>query len=434
MGAGEIMQVKEQNELLTQTGPGTQMGQLFRSYWIPALLASELPSPDCPPVRVELLSEKLIAFRDTSGRLGLIEEFCAHRRISLWFGRNEENGLRCPYHGWKFDVTGQCVDIPSEPVGSTHCQRIRLGNYPLIEKGGILWTYMGPPDRKPPLPEWEFTLVPDAHRFVSKRWQECNWLQALEGGIDSSHVSFLHRGDLETDPVFKGSKGNRYNMGDLMPVFDVVESPGGLYIGARRNAEDGKYYWRITQWVMPSFTMIPPRGDHPVHGHFWIPRDDENCWAWSFDYRVKTPLEPELVEAMKQGAGIHAVVDPKTFRPVANKDNDYLMDREAQKRGRTYGGIEGFAMQDASIQESMGRVVDRSRENLVGTDKGIVMARRRLLRAAKALTEQGTVPPGADPTHQRVRSASVVLPPDKPFAEAVGDALAAKPGVAHVSV
>lgn len=428
------MQNKEQNELLTQTGPGTQMGQLFRSYWIPALLASELPSPDCPPVRVELLSEKLIAFRDTSGRLGLIDEFCAHRRVSLWFGRNEENGLRCPYHGWKFDVTGQCVDIPSEPAGSTHCQRIRMVNYPLVEKGGILWTYMGPPDRKPPLPEWEFTLVPEAHRFVSKRWQESNWLQALEGGIDSSHVSFLHRGDLETDPVFKGSKGNRYNMGDLMPVFDVVESAGGLYIGARRNAEDGKYYWRITQWVMPSFTMIPPRGDHPVHGHFWIPRNDTNCWAWSFDYHAKAPLEPELVEAMKKGAGIHAVVDPKTFRPLANKDNDYLMDREAQKRGRTYGGIEGFAMQDASIQESMGEVVDRSKENLVGTDKGIVMARRRLLRAAKALIEQGTVPPGADPSHQRVRSASVLLPPDKPFAEAVGDALAVKPGAAHVSV
>jgi phthalate 4,5-dioxygenase oxygenase subunit len=428
------MQNKEQNELLTQTGPGTQMGQLFRSYWIPALLASELPSPDCPPVRVELLSEKLIAFRDTSGRLGLIDEFCAHRRVSLWFGRNEENGLRCPYHGWKYDVTGQCVDIPSEPAGSTHCQRIRMVNYPLVEKGGILWTYMGPPDRKPPLPEWEFTLVPEAHRFLSKRWQECNWLQALEGGIDSSHVSFLHRGDLETDPVFKGSKGNRYNMGDLMPVFDVVESAGGLYIGARRNAEDGKYYWRITQWVMPSFTMIPPRGDHPVHGHFWIPRNDTNCWAWSFDYHAKAPLEHELVEAMKKGAGIHAVVDPKTFRPIANKDNDYLMDREAQKRGRTYGGIEGFAMQDASIQESMGEVVDRSKENLVGTDKGIVMARRRLLRAAKALIEHGTVPPGADPSHQRVRSASVLLPPDKPFAEAVGDALAVKPGAAHVSV
>ena len=428
------MLVKEQNDLLTQTGPGTQMGQFFRAYWIPALLASELAEPDGPPVRVQLLSEKLIAFRDTQGRLGLMEEFCAHRRVSLWFGRNEENGLRCPYHGWKFDVTGQCVDIPSEPAGSTHCQRIRLPNYPLVERGGILWTYMGPPDRQPALPEWEFAMVPDNSRFITKRWQECNWLQALEGGIDSSHVSFLHRGDLETDPIFKGSKGNKYNMGDLMPVFDVVESPGGLYIGARRNAEGGKYYWRITQWVMPSFTMIPPRGDHPVHGHFFIPMDDENCWAWSFDYLADRALSEEQVQAMREGKGIHTIVDPNTFRPLANKDNDYLMDRKAQKVGRTYGGIAGFAMQDASIQESMGAIVDRSRENLVGTDKGIVMARRRLLRAAKALADQGTMPPGVEPSHQRVRSASVVLGPDQPFATAVPEALAAKPGVMHVSV
>jgi phthalate 4,5-dioxygenase oxygenase subunit len=428
------MLVKEQNDYLTQTGPGTPMGQLFRSYWIPALLASELAEPDCPPVRVQLLSEKLVAFRDTQGRLGLIEEFCAHRRVSLWFGRNEENGLRCPYHGWKFDVTGQCVDIPSELPGSTHCQRIRMVNYPLVEKGGVLWAYMGPPDRTPPLPDWEFTNVAESHRFVSKRWQECNWLQALEGGIDSSHVSFLHRGDLETDPVFKGAKGNKYNMNDLMPVFDVVESPGGLYIGARRNAENGNYYWRITQWVMPAFTMIPPRGDHPVHGHFFIPMDDENCWTWSFDYRVKTPLEPELVQQMREGAGIHTVVDPRTFRPLANKDNDYLIDRAAQKRGRTYSGVSGFAIQDSSLQESMGPIIDRSRENLVATDKGIVMARRRLLRAAKALLDSGTAPPGVDPAHQRVRSASVVLPPDTPFAEAVGDALSAREGAAHVSV
>jgi phthalate 4,5-dioxygenase len=428
------MLVKEQNDLLTQTGPGTVMGQMFRSYWIPALLASELAEPDCPPVRVPLLSEKLVAFRDTQGRLGLIEEFCAHRRVSLWFGRNEENGIRCPYHGWKFDVTGQCVEIPSEPPGSTHCQRIRMINYPLVERGGILWTYMGPPDRQPPLPEWEFALVPDNQRFVTKRWQECNWLQALEGGIDSSHVSFLHRGDLETDPIFKGSKGNKYNLGDLMPVFDVVESPGGLYIGARRNAEGGKYYWRITQWVMPAFTMIPPRADHPVHGHFFIPMDDENCWTWSFDYLADRPLSEEQVQAMREGKGIHTIVDPKTFRPLANKDNDYLMDRKAQKSGRSYGGIAGFAMQDASIQESMGPIVDRSRENLVGTDKGIVMARRRLLRAAKALAEQGVMPPGVDPLHQRVRSASVVLGPDQPFATAVPEALAAKPGAVHVSV
>ncbi len=297
---------KEQNDLLTQTGPGTPLGRLFRRYWLPALLAEELPENECPPVRVKLLSERLLAWRDTQGRLSLMDEFCAHRGVSLWFGRNEENGLRCPYHGWKYDYTGQCIEVPSEPEESGFCKKIKLKSYPLVERGGILWTYMGPPELKPPLPEWEFALVPEDRRFVSKRLQECNWLQALEGGIDSSHVSFLHSGELNKDPLFKGSKGNQYNLSDKKPVFEVVESPGGLYIGARRNAENGNYYWRITQWVMPCFTMIPPRADHPVHGHFWVPIDDENCWAWSFDYKVTRPLTREEVQAMRDGrAAIH---------------------------------------------------------------------------------------------------------------------------------
>ena len=425
---------KEQNDLLTQTGPGTPMGRLFRSYWIPALLPEELPGNDCPPVRVKLLSERLIAFRDTDGRLGLIDEFCAHRGISLWFGRNEECGLRCPYHGWTFDVTGQCVDMPNEPEHSAFAGRVRMKSYPLIERGGVLWTYMGPPEQQPPLPEWEFANVPASHSFMSKRLQECNWLQSLEGGIDSSHVSFLHRGDLKTDPLFRDAPGNRYNMSDLRPVFEVVESQGGLHIGARRNAENGHYYWRITQWVMPSFTMIAPRGGHSVHGHFWIPIDDENCWTWSFDYHPTRPLTDAEVAAMRAGKGIHARVIPGTYRPVANKDNDYLMDREAQKAGTTYSGIEGFAMQDQSIQESMGPVIDRTKETLVSTDSGIIMARQRLLRAAKALVERGVVPPGVDPVHQRIRSAAIVLPPDQPFHEGAREAMIARPGVAPATV
>jgi phenylpropionate dioxygenase-like ring-hydroxylating dioxygenase large terminal subunit len=424
----------QQNELLTQTGPGTQMGALFRSYWVPTLLADELPENECPPVRVKLLSERLLAFRDTDGRFGLIDEFCAHRGVSLWFGRNEHHGLRCPYHGWKYDVTGQCIEVPSEPVESGFCNKIKLKSYPLVERGGVLWTYMGPPEKQPPLPEWEFATVPLAQSFMSKRWQECNWLQALEGGIDSSHVSFLHRSDLEADPLFKGAKGNKYNLNDAQPYFEVVESPGGLLIGARRNAENGKYYWRITQWVMPSFTMIPPRGDHPVHGHFWVPIDDENCWAWSFDYRPNRALTETELKAMRDGQGIHAKYIPGTFRALANKDNDYLMDRAAQKAGKTFSGIEGFAMQDASLQESMGPIVDRTRENLVSTDNGIIMARHRLMRAAKALAEKGVAPPGVDPAHQQVRSASVILPPDQPFKDAAREDLRVRPDVAHASV
>jgi phthalate 4,5-dioxygenase oxygenase subunit len=425
---------KEQNDLLTQTGPGTPCGKLFRSYWLPVLLAEELPDNDCPPVRVKLLSERLLAFRDSEGRLGLIDEFCAHRGVSLWFGRNEEAGLRCPYHGWKYDVTGQCIEVPSEPEESGFCQRIKLKSYPLVERGGVLWTFMGERQKQPPLPEWEFATVPARHRYVSKRTQESNWLQALEGGIDSSHVSFLHRGDLNSDPLFKGAKGNQYNMADSRPVFEVVESSGGLYIGARRNAENEQYYWRITQWVMPSFTMIAPRGHHSVHGHFWIPIDDENCWTWSFDYHPIRELTDAEVAAMKDGKSIYVKFVPGTWRPRANKDNDYLIDRAAQKAGKTYSGVEGIAMQDASLQESMGPVVDRAKENLVSTDNGIIMARHRLLRSVKALTDKGEVPPGVDPAHQKVRSAAVVLPRDKAFKDAAKDALIARPGVAPASV
>ena len=425
---------KDQNDLLTQTGPGTPMGQFFRCYWLPALLADELPENECPPVRVKLLAERLLAFRDTDGRYGLIDEFCAHRGVSLWFGRNEESGLRCPYHGWKYDVTGQCIEVPSEPEESGFCRKIKLKSYPLVERGGVLWTYMGPPEKQPPLPEWEFATVPADHSFVSKRLQECNWLQAMEGGIDSSHVSFLHRGELNRDPLFKGSKGNQYNLTDAKPYFEVVESAGGLLVGARRNAENGNYYWRITQWVMPSFTMIPPRADHPVHGHFWIPIDDDNCWAWSFDYCATKPLTTEQLQAMHDGKGVHVKYVPGTFRPLANKDNDYLIDRAAQKAGKTFSGVEGISMQDASLQESMGPIVDRTKENLVSTDNGIIMARHRLLRAAKALIEKGITPPGVDPAHQRVRSAAMVLPQDQPFKDAAKQALVVQPDVAHVSV
>jgi phenylpropionate dioxygenase-like ring-hydroxylating dioxygenase large terminal subunit len=425
---------KEQNDLLTQTGPGTPMGRMFRSYWIPALLSEELADRDGPPVRVKLLSERLIAFRDTDGRHGLIDEFCAHRGVSLWFGRNEECGLRCSYHGWKYDVTGQCIEVPSEPDVSGFAKKIKLRSYPLVERGGVLWTYLGPTDAQPSLPEWEFITVPRSQAFTSKRFQESNWLQAMEGGIDSSHVSWLHRGDLNSDPLFKGARANQYNLGDARPVFEVVESPGGLYIGARRNAEGGHYYWRITQWVMPSFTMIAPRGTHSVHGHFWIPIDDETCWAWSYDYHPVRDLTQAEVAAMRDGKGIHVRYVPGTFRSLANKDNDYLIDRAGQKAGRTFSGVEGIAMQDASMQESMGPIVDRTRENLVSTDNGIIMARHRLLRAVKALTDKGVVPPGVNPEHQKVRSAAIVLPPDVPFTEGAREALIARPAVAPASV
>jgi phenylpropionate dioxygenase-like ring-hydroxylating dioxygenase large terminal subunit len=424
----------EVNELLTQTGPGTATGDLFRRYWLPMLLAEELPENDCPPVRVKILGERLIAFRDSEGRYGLIDEFCAHRGASLWFGRVEESGLRCAYHGWKYDVSGQCVEVPSEPENSNFCSKVKLTAYPVVKLGDILWTYLGDPENQPDVPEFEFAQVAPEQTYTSKRWQESNWLQALEGGIDSSHVSWLHSGGLKSDPLFKGAKGNEYNLNDLRPFFEVAEADGGLFVGARRNAEDGKYYWRITPWVMPAFTMVPPRGDHPLHGHFWVPIDDENCWVYTFDYHPTRALTPEERQAMQEGHGVHSRNVPGTYRPEENKDVDYLMDREAQKRGETFSGVRGIAQQDASLQESMGPIVDRTKERLVSSDTGIIKARQKLRKAVEALREEGIAPPGVDPAHHRIRSAAIVLSQEESFIESCGDALAARPGMAHVSV
>jgi hypothetical protein len=239
---------------------------------------------------------------------------------------------------------------------------------------------------------------------------------------------------MKVDPMFKGAtQSHKYNLNDLAPQFEVVESAGGLYIGARRNAENDKYYWRITQWIMPSFTLIPPRGDHPIGGHSWVPIDDENCWVWSTNHHAARPLTREERAALESGKGIHTPLIPGTFRPVANRDNDYRMDRQAQKEGRSFSGVEGFAMQDASVQESMGPIQDRTRENLVPTDQGILMARRRLLAASEQV-QNGHLPPGTDPAHQRVRSVSIILPQGVAFSDAAGDALVPAPGSAHATV
>jgi phthalate 4,5-dioxygenase oxygenase subunit len=421
----------EENELLTRIGPGTPMGELFRRYWIPALFSDDLPGPDCPPVRVRLLGEDLVAFRDTADQIALVEQHCPHRGASLFFGRNEEGGLRCVFHGWKFDVRGNCVDMPSEPPESNFKDKIHLKAYPGHDLGGLIWVYMGPPELMPGLPELEWALIPQEHRYLSRRLQECNYLQAMEGGIDSAHVSFLHRHDLRSDSLHVGEGAELTRATDAR--FEVVETKGGMIIGVRRPAQAGQLYWRITQWVMPFHTMIPPYGENALNGHAWVPIDDENAMSWCFTHHPTRALSEHELELMRDGGGIHVKLIPESFRPVINKDNDYMIDRGAQRAHESYCGVAGIAMQDAAIQESMGPIQDRSKENLVSTDNGVIMARIRLRKAALAAA-QGREPDGIDPATHAVRSASIVLPGNLSFIDAAAEALKAREGVAHTSV
>ena len=397
---------KETAETLVRTGPGTAMGQLLRRYWAPILLSSEIAEPDGPQVRVKIMGEKLLAFRDSAGEVGLIDEFCTHRGASLFFGRNEENGIRCAYHGLKFNRRGECVEVPSAPQ---LCERMKTKAYPCIERGGIVWAYLGPEDKRPEAPEVEWCMLPPSHVFVSKRLQQSNYLQAMEGGIDTSHVSYVHRYEVDDDPMHRGTKANDYIKADGNVIFEIEKTDFGLTLYGRRNGEPDSYYWRVTQWLFPWFTLIPPFGEHALGGHVWVPIDDETCWAWSINFRPERPLTAEEREHMAAGKGIHCEYEAgSSFRPKANRDNDYLIDRRAQREKRAFSGVFGFSIQDASLQESMGPIQDLLREKLLPTDRAIGMARRMLLEAAQGL-QKGVEPPALEANKQHVRAAGVLL-------------------------
>ena len=416
------MLTREENDRLTRTDSSTPAGAYFRRYWLPALLLSEVPAPDSPPVRVRLLGEDLIAFRDTDGRVGLVDEFCPHRRASLFWGRNEECGLRCVYHGWKYNVNGDCVDMPNEPPEYGFENRVRIKAYPVREYGGIVWAYMGPPDRVPELPKLEWARVPENHRHVTKRLQETNYLQAIEGGIDSSHSNFLHS-SVEafrlTDSYIETAKRSnklraKYHVLDKAPRFTVKKTEYGLIVAVRRNAEEDTYYWRLTQFLLPSHTIIPYQKGDSIHGHCWVPRDDETCWVWTMSWNPDAPLSEEERETIRNESFVHSRVDPVTFRPLRNRSNNYMVDRQQQKDA-SMTGIHGFAAQDQAIQESMGPIVDRTREKLGISDTAIIAMRRLLLGEIAAL-EQGLEPPAA--SHGDVywvRSASALLKRDVDF-------------------
>lgn len=385
----------EDNITLTSTGEHTAMGRLFRRFWMPALLSAELPAPDGPPVRVRLLGEDLVAFRDTEGRVGLFDAYCPHRRAELYYGRNEEAGLRCIYHGWKFDLHGRCVDMPNEESGSEHAVRVSVVAYPTVEQGGVVWAWMGPGDERPDPPEFEFCQVPLDHVYVSKCLMRCNYLQALEGSIDYSHISFLHK---EVDGP--GSKADVFGIGSLIryanqdgrPTLFAQRADYGLRIAARRNAADGTYFWRIARWLMPSFVVVPTEPGNVCRANLFIPIDDENCWWYRIRWHQDRVLTTQEVDGYAHGAFDYAELVPGTYLPRGSRENDYLQDRQAQ-RCASFTGMPSAQLQDLAIQESQGRIHDRSREKLMKTDMPIVQCRRILLQSAQALA--GGVLPAA---------------------------------------
>jgi nitrite reductase/ring-hydroxylating ferredoxin subunit len=378
----------EENELLTRTGPGTPMGNLYRRFWLPALLPSELPHADSDPIRFRILGEDLVAFRDSNNKVGFVAQNCPHRGASLFFGRNEQAGLRCVYHGWKFDTSGQCVDMPNEPAESDFKQRVRATAYAATEWGGFVWIYMGPPEKQPPLPNYHWCTLPDANQSQVRKWmQESNYSQGIEGDLDSAHVSFLHRklhqGLIEDRPINYGA-----------PRLTTMETDFGFAYGARRPA-GSEYFWRVTTFVLPMLINIPG-GKYAGGGHFTLPMDDEHSWWFVVEPPPPPGGQPILAPGQLTPGDADPAIDPTnafidgTWRRLRNKDNDYLIDRRRQ-RTYNYSGLPGNRVEDMAMTESMGPIYDRTREHLGTTDVAIIFWRRYMLRLARNL-EKGIEP------------------------------------------
>ncbi|MBV9325398.1 MAG: Rieske 2Fe-2S domain-containing protein [Chloroflexi bacterium] len=416
------MLIPEENEALCRVGPGTLMGKLMREYWVPALLSSEVPAPDSDPLRVLILGEQLIAFRDTGGQVGLIQNNCPHRGASLFFGRNEESGLRCVYHGWKFSVDGTCVDMPNEPAESDFKHKVRAVAYPTRERGGIVWAYLGPRSTPPPLPSFEGNMLPEDEGQVTAIQRECNWFQGLEGDIDTSHFSFLHAGSMDVSTQQPGTF-SYYMLADRAPRYSVVDTDFGTMYGAYRETDDGRRYWRVANFLFPFWTM-PPQGmlGHKITARGWVPMDDTHTMFYMAGPRFRRAAAP---------AGPWNRMQPNTtnwlgrFRLTANASNDYMIDREKQRRNSAmddFTGIQGIHLQDQAITESEGPLYDRSSEHLASSDMMIIRVRRRLMMAAHALAEQGLTPPGVDdPEVFGARAGGVFLPREAEWLAATED-------------
>ena len=404
------MLTREENELMTRVGPDTPMGQLVRRYWLPACLSEEVPEPDGTPIRVRVLGEDLMAFRDSNGRVGLLDEHCPHRGASLVFGRNEGCGIRCLYHGWKMDVEGNVVDTPVEPAESSFKEKVKQLAYPTHEQGDVVWAYLGPRDRMPPFPNYEWTTVPRDSRVIVKVREQANWVQAIEGALDSSHSSILHSQTSKSRPSR-----------DSAPRLEADDTPYGFrYAAIRKPTQDSDRfkYVRISLFAMPFHCFVPPKGYGSMH--IFVPIDDHQTFFYGVNFSPDQPLNAGDIRE-KRGAVVGVDLD-ENFNKVRTLANNYLQDRAAMKAGSSYTGIRGVPAQDMAMQESMGPIYDRTREHLGTSDIAIIRLRRLLLDQVQAFKD-GAEPLGLDPSvrYETLRSEERVVPIDMSWQE-VADA------------
>jgi phenylpropionate dioxygenase-like ring-hydroxylating dioxygenase large terminal subunit len=411
---------KQDNQELCRIGPGTLMGNFFRQYWVPMAKSDELPSPDCPPVRIKLLGEELIAFRTTSGAVGLIQNSCPHRGASMFFGRNEEEGLRCVYHGWKFDVTGACVDMPSEPAESNFKTKVHTKAYRTRERNGIIWAFLGDREVLPSLPELEANMLPEDEVMITVLHRSNNWMQGWEGEMDTVHAAFLHFGATQPDDTEPGSL-QYYEVKNRSGKFSVRDTEYGTAYSMYRVAEEDSYYHRIGHMLFPCFAMVPPGplGQGPTFIAY-VPMDDYHTLEWNVFSRRRRPIQPgrgDTVGATRTAPGPDRDYLPNgtgwydRYNLTQNWGNDFMIDREAQKNWVSFTGIKGIRQQDMAMTEGMGPIMDRSNEHLGTTDALIIRTRRKLLASARALAESGVTPPGVEkPEAYHQRSGGIVLP------------------------
>jgi len=422
-------------ETLAGVGPGTAMGRLLREYWIPACGSAELVA-DGPPMRLMLLGEKLIAFRDSAGRVGIMDHRCPHRGASLFFGRNEESGLRCIYHGWKYDVTGQCLEMPNVPPQHSFAEKVRARAYKAVERNGLVYAYMGArQEAPPPLPTIESLLLPEAETRVTWAQRECHWLQALEGDIDTSHVAFLHEGKVRPEE-YPPDAIQRWVVSNRSPEIHVADTEWGTMYAGHWPAGPGNAYYRLAHFIFPFWTLIPNGPfQRQVVARAWVPMDDTHTMFLAVAWKAgATPIVTRVQNLPGADAAAPAQFEylPNTtdwhgrWRLAANASNDYALDREAQ-RERSYTGIEGIHLQDQAVTESMGGIVDRALENLAVSDLMVTRTRRRLLQAARALDQTGAPPPIVD--HPEIclgaHSGNFVAPSRVPWREAYATELRA---------